>query len=138
MAESIVKMVIAVAIAATLVSPFIGAIDGNTGSVDVNESLTADVGNYQDLEGYDIDASTFSANDSDGNTLTDGTDYELNSTDGTVKFTSAGNVGDAELVTANYTYQATDGTTSTIADLLPLFVALLILVTLAAGVTNRL
>jgi len=134
-----VKLMIAVAIAATLVTPFTGAIAGHTGTVSVNEKVTADVGTYQDIDGYDVDAGTFSAElSSDGTALTEGTDYNLNETAGTIEFIDSTNVNDGDSVDLSYDYQATDGTTSTITGLLPLFVGLLILVTLAAGVTSRL
>lgn len=133
-----VKIMIAVAIAATLVSPFTGAIAGNTGEVGVAGNVSADVGNYQEIEGYDVVTSNFTATD-DGTTLTEGTDYELNETEGTIKFLSGSStVNDSESVNLSYSYQATDGTTDTITGLLPLFVVLLVLVTLAAGVINRL
>lgn len=133
-----VKMIIAVAIAATLISPFTGAIAGNTGEVGVAGNVSADVGSYQEIEGYDVVTSNFTATD-DGTTLSEGTDYELNETAGTIKFLSGSStVTDGETVELDYSYQATDGTTDTIAGLLPLFVALLVLVTLAAGVINRL
>jgi len=137
MAGSPVKLMIAVAIAATLVAPFTGAISGNTGTVSATDNVTAQVGDYQEFDGYDVDASTFDASQG-GTALTEGTDYELNETAGTVKFLSGGSVTDGSTVDLSYDYQATDGTTSTIANLLPLFVALLVLVTLAAGITSRL
>jgi len=137
MADSPVKLMIAVAIAATLITPFVGAISGNTGAVDTTDNVTAQVGDYQEIDGYDIDVGTFTASQG-GAELASGTDYELNETAGTVKFLSSGSVTDGDTVDLSYEYQATDGTTSTIADLLPLFVALLVLVTLAAGVTSRL
>jgi len=138
MSNSPVKLMIAVAIAATLVSPFTGAIAGNTGEVGVAGNVSADVGSYQEIEGYDVVTSNFTATD-DGTTLTEGTDYELNESAGTIKFLSGGStVTDGESVDLSYSYQATDGTTDTIAGLLPLFVALLVLVTLAAGVIGRL
>jgi len=138
MKGSPVKLMIAVAIAATLVAPFTGAIAGNTGVVSTNETVSASVGDYQDLEGYEIDGATFSAEDSSGTALSEGTDYELNETAGTIKFLSGGSVSAGDSVKASYDYQATDGTTDTITGLLPLFVGLLVLVTLAAGVINRL
>lgn len=137
MADSIVKLMIAVAIAATLITPFVGAISGNTGVVDTTDNVTAQVGEYQEVDGYEIDAETFSASQG-GTSLASGTDYELNETAGTVKFLSSGSVTDGDTVDLSYEYQATDGTTSTITDLLPLFVGLLVLVTIAAGVTSRL
>lgn len=138
MASSPVKLMIAVAIAATLVAPFTTAIAGNTGTVSEVGNVSADLGNYQDVDGYNIDSATFTATDSGGTTLTESTDYELNATAGEVKFLSSGSVSDGETIELSYDYQATDGTTSTITDLLPLFVGLLILVSIAAGVTNRL
>lgn len=135
---SVAKVAVALAIAVTLVVPFASVVGGNTGEVGISESVTAEVDTYQDIEGYDIDTSNFTATDSGGTELTEGTDYELNATDGSVQFLSSGAVSDGDEVDLEYSYQATSGTTSTITGLLPLFVALLILVPIANEVTNRL
>jgi hypothetical protein len=136
MADSPVKLMIAVAIAATLVTPFVGAISGSTGVVATTDNVTADPGTYQEIDGYEIDSATFTAEQS-GTTLSEGTDYNLNETAGTIEFIDSTNVDPGDTVDLSYEYQATDGTTTTITDLLPLFVALLVLVTLAAGVMRR-
>jgi len=136
--SKIAAVVIAVSIAVTLIGPFASTITGSTGVVSVSGDVDADTGNYQEIEGYDIDTSNITATDSGGTTLTQGTDYELNATDGTIKFLSGGSVSSGDQVDLDYSYQATDGTTTTITGLLPVFLGLLILVPIANEVTNRL
>jgi len=135
---SIAKVVVMLAIAVTLIAPFSTVIADNTGSVAGNDSVSAEIGTYQDLEGYNIDSGSFSAELDDGSSLSEGTDYELNSSAGTVKFLSAGAVSEGDTVNTSYQYDATDGTTSTITGLLPLLIGLLVLVPIANEVTERL
>lgn len=134
----IAKVVVAVTIAVTIIGPFASVIGGSTGIVSNSQDVTASVGEYQGFEGYNVESGNFTATDSGGTTLTEGTDYELNATDGTVKFLSAGSVTSGDEVTLAYSYEATSGTTTTITDLLPLFLGLLVLVPIANEVTKRL
>jgi len=126
---------IAITIVAVLIGPLASTVAGNSGVVGVEEELTADTGTIQDLEGYDI-TSNFSAElSSDGTSLSEGSDYELYEENGTIKFLEgSANVNDGDDVTTLYEYNATDGITATIADLLPLFAALLIIGTVAVRI----
>jgi hypothetical protein len=122
---------VAMTVAAVLVAPLGSVIASNTGTLGVAGNVGADVGNYQELDGYDI-TSNFTATDSDGNTLSEGADYELNRTDATIKFLSGSSlVTDGETITVEYEYEAASGTTTTVATLVPLFAGLLILGTAA-------
>lgn len=130
------RLVAATLIAMTVVAVFIGPLasitGSNTGTVGEVDNVSADVGNYVELDGYDITAN-FSAYNDSGTELTEGTDYELNKSDGTILIKSgSSNVADGESVGAVYEYQASSSTTATIADLVPMLAGLLILGTAAA------
>lgn len=126
---------IAVTVAAVFIGPISTVVTGTTGQQSVtNESLTADVGTFQDLEGYDVDDSEtvywYNKTSGQNETLTEGTDYEFDYTEGRIKFLSGGSVSSGEDVYVSYDYQATSATVATIGGLVPLFVVLLILVKL--------
>jgi len=124
---------IAITIVAVLVGPLASSVVGNSGVVGVQENVSADPGTIQDLEGYDI-TSNFSA-DNGGTSLSEGSDYELYEENGSIKFlTGSANVAGGDDVGLTYEYNATDGITATIADLIPLFAGLLILGTVAVRI----
>lgn len=129
-------MLIAVTIAATLIAPIVTSVNDNTGTVSVtNESVTADVGNYVDLDGWDIDSGSetvYYDNNSDGNYDTAAaSDYTLNESEGTIRADSGGSIDDGAAMLVSYDYQATSGTTTTVVDLIPMFLGLLIMGVLA-------
>jgi len=71
-----------------------------------NVNVTADVGNYTAVPALAptrfFDNETFR---DDGTELQEGTDYEWNTSDGTVKFLESGSVSDNETVTGSYAYK---------------------------------
>lgn len=131
----IVAVLVAAAIAATLFVPFNAAVTENSGDVDVeNESISAELDTYQNLDGYDINSGSETVrwhNGTDYVTLSSGSDYEMRYDGGEINVSSSSNVSQGDEVLVSYTYSATDGTTGAILDLAPLFLALLILVVLA-------
>jgi hypothetical protein len=139
--SKITALVIAVTIAAVLFIPFGSIVGDSTGVQTVdNESFTAEPGTWQELDGYHIvqDSETIAYDDGTGYTnLTQGTDYELNNTAGTVKILESSNVSSGDDVRASYDWEKLDGPADTIVGLLPLFVALLILVSLAVPIMDR-
>lgn len=133
------RTLLAVAIAATLLSPVISIVGDNSGTVDVNnETLTASPGEYQELRGYNIeDGETVYYDSGAGYTVGNaGTDYVVNQSGGSILFNESGNVADGDPVKVTYSYQATDGATTSILTLVPLLFALLIVGTMAAKVTG--
>lgn len=135
--RQIAALLIAVTIAATLLVPISDVVSSGTGQQTVtNTTVTADVGNYsEDLEGYDVDETSetvvwYNSTSGSNETLTEGTDYEFDYQDARVKPLATGPVSDGDTLYVSYDWQATDSTVSTIAGLVPLFVALLILVKL--------
>lgn len=112
-------------------NPIASTVYGSTGTQAIqNESLSADLDTYQELEGFNIvDGSTTVEYDNGTawNTATEGTDYELALENGTVKPLSGGAIDQGDPLRVSYDYQVTSGTTTTIVQLVPLFVALMVL-----------
>jgi hypothetical protein len=137
--RQIMLVLLAVTIGAVLFIPFSSAIASNTGTQSVaGENVTADIGNYTDLNGYDVDSTTVTVDNSTGATV-DSADFTVNETDGSLLIeSSVTNVNDGETLNVSYDYQATDGQTTTVATLLPLLLALLLLVTLAGRIMTKL
>lgn len=136
--RSIVAVMIVAMIAATLFIPIQDAVSGNTGTVSVtNETVTADVGNPVELDGYKLVNSSITVyeyNDSKGayQEATAGIDYVTGDENGSITVEGTSDeIQDGEDVKVTYDYEATDSTTSTVAGLIPTFTALLILVVLA-------
>ncbi|WP_225336640.1 hypothetical protein [Halomicrobium urmianum] len=138
MATNVARVAIVAVIAVVLVSPFISVVDSNVGEQSVaNESVTADVGNYVELDGYQLVDGSVTVEAEDGTSYSEGSDYEVDYESGELQALSGGNISDGETVYTSYDYESTSGTTTTIAGLLPLFLALLILVVLARAVMDR-
>lgn len=141
--EKIAGVMIALTVAAVLLNPVSAVVSDNTGDVDVtNETVTADHDTYVDLDGYDVETNSetvyFQNGTSDWETATRGTDYEMNYTEGSIQALSSGNIADGEELKVSYTYTATDGTTTTVVTMVPMFVALLILGVIASRVQDGL
>lgn len=138
--SKVAATLIALTVAATLFGPVSTAVTQNSGTVSVtNETVTADVGNFTELDGYDIDENSetvywYNSSSSSYETVSSGTDYEMGYENGSIKATSGGTIGDGDKLKVSYDYQATDPTSTTVITLIPLFMALLILVVLASKV----
>lgn len=130
-------VVVVATIAGTLLGPLGASVADSTGQVDVQaENVTAN-NEFQDLRGYDIESGSVTAEDSDGNAVDSG-DFTVRNQAGEIRIDNSTStvVSDGERVEVSYTYQATDGSTTTVAGLIPLMAALLILVTFAARMTG--
>jgi len=126
---------IAVAIAAILLSPTIAAVQDNTGTQTItDESATADYGNWTQLEGYQIVDGSETIEAQDGTAYSAGSDYEMAYENGSIQALSSGTITDGETLNATYDYKATSGMTTTVIGYGPLFLGLLLLVTLASKV----
>jgi len=131
-------LLLAVTIGAVFFVPVVDVIDNTTGEVEIeNETVTTNVSFSEtyELRGDNITAGseTIEVVNSDGTftTLTAGTDYALNEADGTIQFSDTTDVSTGDEIRASFTYQATDGIVTSIAGLLPVFLALLLLVPMA-------
>lgn len=144
-ARQLVGVMIAIAIAATLFSPIQATVNENSGTVSVaNETVVADAGNYTELQGYNIVANSetvWGYNDTASayEQASSPGDYELDTDAGQLKVNSSSTlIDDGEDVKVSYDYEATGGTTTSLIVLIPLFVALLMLVTAASYITGAL
>jgi hypothetical protein len=125
--RTIAALFIAVTLAGVLFSPFSAVVADNTGSTTVaDESITASTTEYVELSGYDIESGSVTVTDSQGTTVDSG-NYTVDYEAGAITFSGSGAVSDGESVDVDYTYAATGGTTTTVVQLTPLFLALLIL-----------
>lgn len=137
--NKIVALVIAITIGAVFLAPVADIVTSNSGMQTVDDSTVTtslDYNQTYELEGYQIvtDSETIERyNTSSGSweTLTKGTDYEIDyaAAELDVLDTSATDAGDE--LRASYDWEATDGTTGTIVELIPLLMALLLLAPLA-------
>jgi len=141
--NGITGLLLAVTIGAIFFVPVVDVLDSSTGEVEIeNETVTNDLnttGVYE-LQGNDVldGSETVEVNESGSwTTLTGGTDYAIDSTTGEIQFSDTAAVSAGDEVRATYSYQATEGIVTSIADLLPLFLALLLLVPLANKVQSE-
>lgn len=142
------KLVLAFALAAVIgvifLQPVVGAVNDNTGSQDVtNETVTAQVGTYVDLGGYDIDENSetvYGYNDSSGSyeVASEGTDYEIAYGNGSIKALNGSSlIDDGEDVKVSYTYQASGTLATTVIGFIPVMLGTLVLVVVARGVEKE-
>lgn len=141
--KTIAALLVAVTIGAVLMMPIVDTINANTGEVTVeDDDLTADVGTWQDLDGYSVVSGSetveYRTNESDSWSTAQTSDYDLDEEAGQIQFTSSGNVSDGDYVSVDYDYEATDGTTSTVLGIVPTLIGLLLLVALGNRVTEDL
>jgi hypothetical protein len=133
------KLVLGVALAVTIgiivLQPVVGAINDSTGVQTEVENVTADVGNYTDLAGYDLKSGTITVNSSGGTTTyAQGSDYEVALDNGSLLVLSSGTISDGETLNVSYDYQATDSTTTTVLGFIPVMFGTLLIVAAARGV----
>jgi hypothetical protein len=122
---------IAMTIAAVFIGPLASTVTGNTGDVQFDEEIAAQHGEYVEIGGvYDI-TGNYTVESTGGTTYSEGSDYEINRTDGSVKALSSGTISDGETLVVTGEYTAAGTTTTTVATLVPLFAGLLILGTAA-------
>jgi len=133
--RTVASALIAMAVVAVLIGPLATSVGSSTGTVGVNETISAQQDEWQDIEGYDLTANFTATNTNGGTTLSEGSDYELATENGSIQFLSgSANVAQGDDVRLVYDYQGTDTTTSTIANLIPLFAALLLIGVAAARI----
>jgi hypothetical protein len=136
-ARKLMAVVVVATIAGTLLGPLGSSVADSTGQVDVQaENVTAN-NEFQELRGYDIASGSVTVTDSDGNAV-DSSNFTVQNEGGAIRIDNSSStvVSDGERVEVSYTYRATDGSTTTVAGLIPLMAALLILVTFAGRMTG--
>jgi len=134
-------LIIALTIGAVFFIPVANIVGGATDVQTVsNETVTDNVQFDQEyqLDGYNVQSGSESLEVDNGTWegLTEGTDYTINYERGTVEFINSSNLDAGDTVRASYGWKQTDGVTGSIVDLLPMFLALMLLVPLANRVSE--
>lgn len=131
----IAALVIGLTVAAVFFVPITDSINSNTGEIEVDdESFEATIDEAEDLSGYSIVDGSVTVEYDDGTEYVDaseGTDYEIENGPGDLTVLEGGSISEGDDVRVSYTYEATDGTTTVVAGIIPLLVALLLLVPMA-------
>jgi type II secretory pathway pseudopilin PulG len=134
--RQIAALLIAVTVAGAMLPAVFSSLSDNSGTVQVeNETLTASLNESNDLRGYNVDSGTVVVEYDTGSgyqTATQGTDYTVDRDGGAITPLGNGNISAGDPLRVDYTYQATSGSTTTIVQLIPLFVALIIMVAMYA------
>lgn len=137
--RQLIALAVGLVIGVSMIGVLIPVVNDNVGEqTPDNESVTANIGEWQDLEGWDIDPNSETVLNSTDTELTQGTDYEMNNTAGEIKFLSTASTSDGEAMQVSYTYQASSSTATTVLDLVALFVALVLLVALSRPIQEEL
>lgn len=137
----LIGVVLAVVVGMVFLPAVVDAVDTSTGTQTVtNETVTAQTGEYVELDGYDLEDGTVTVlgyNDTSDSyeTATEGTDYEVKYDSGELKALNGSSLIDnGEEVKASYDYQASGSMTTMILGFIPLMLGLLLFVPLAQRV----
>lgn len=136
--DRIVGAMILLVVVGALFIPLVDTVNSETGTQAVtNESVTAEVGTYVDLENNDLVSSSVTVYNSTDAEMTEGTDYEVAYDNGSVKALSGGSITDGNTITVSYDYEATSDMVATIAGLIPLLILVSVLAFVAAAVRDE-
>ena len=134
----LLAVVLAMVVAVVMIGPMITTTNDNTGTVAVdNETITAQLNEPVDLQGYEIQSGSVTAYDADDNVIP-ASNYTVDLQPGEFNLTDTSEAADGEEISVTYDYQATDSTTETVVGIGPLLIALLALVVVAKEVEERL
>jgi hypothetical protein len=134
-AAKILGIVLAVVLGMVVLTPVVSVVADNSGQVSETENVTANLGNYSGLGGYDlVDGSVTVESQGDGTVYSEGSDYELALENGSVKALSSGTIADGETLTVSYDYQATGSATETVLGFVPVMFGVLLFVVVSRGV----
>lgn len=139
--KGVAMTAIAVTVVALLFGPITGAVNTSSGLQTVNnETVTAEYDVHVDLEGYDIETGTvdvYAVNNTGVWKEVPENEYEIDYQPGTILvYSNSTTIMDGDTIRVTYDYQATSETTATVVGQVPLLVALLMLVVLAASATH--
>lgn len=140
----VIGFVLAAVFGMIFLGPVIQAVGSNTGTQsETNETVAANVGQFVDLGGYDIETDSetvWAYNDTSGSyeQATKGTDYEIAYNNGSVKALSGSSlIEDGEDIKVSYTYQASGGLTTTVVGFIPVMLGTLVLYVISRGVMKE-
>lgn len=131
--KQIVAVMIAVTLAVVLLAPIVTAVNDNSGTVDAtNESVTVELDEYQDLNGYNVEDGSetvqwYNSTSDSYDTLSEGSDYEVRNGPGELNVTSSSPASSGDEVLVSYSYQATSGSTTLVVGLISTLVGVLII-----------
>ena len=130
----IVGVMIAATVVLTLFTPISGIIDDTTSVTQIqDEEVVASNSSFVQLDGYkihqDSDLVQYKNATSVWVNASEGTDYEMDYEDGAIKALVNGSIEDGETIRVSYDYKKADGATATILLMVPLFMALVVMVT---------
>lgn len=135
--QRVISVAITLVVVAALFGPFVSAVSDNTGTQSVtNETVTASTGDYVNLDGFDIEGTSVVVYNASDDVMTEGTDYEVNTDNGSVLALSGGDIGDGTDIKVSYDYAQTSDVATTVADLIPLILLVVVLGTVAFAVKN--
>lgn len=133
---TVLGVALAITIGVIVLQPVVAAVDGSTGSVSEEENVTIQYDEYQDLAGYQIDAGNTTVENDAGTVLTEGTDYELATGNGSIKFLDTTDTTEGNVANVTYTYQASGTTTSLVLGFVPVMFGVLLFVGVSNGVQD--
>lgn len=139
--RNLAALAVALTLAGAMFAPIATSVTDNTGTQAINETVTANPGTYQELDGYQITDGSYNVTYDNGTqyvSATEGSDYELAQENGSIKFLSSGNVADGDQAYVHYQYEATSGVTTTLVNLFPMFLGLLLIGTIAGKLSDSL
>jgi len=141
--KQIAAVVIAATIAVTLFAPISGMVSSSSGSQSVtNETFVADINESVELDGYNVDSGSETVywynSTSESYETVDNSYYTFHYDGGDITIENGTEISDGDDMKVDYEYQATDGATTDVMLLIPLFVALMVLGALANELSNRL
>jgi len=137
--KAIATVIIAATIAAVLFNPLANVAGANSGTQHVtNETLSAQPGSYQDLNGYNIHhgETVYWENGSSYQVLSSPSDYSMKYTPGQIRINNSSSVASGDSIRVTYDYDATTGATTELVKVVPLLAAVLILGYLGRNVTK--
>jgi len=144
-AKVLVGVILAVVVGIIFMPAAVSAVDTSTGTQTVtNETVTAQTGEYVDLDGYElVDGTVTVYGYDDANstyeTAVDGTDYEVKLQPGQLQALNTSNlIEDGEEVKVSYDYQASGSMTTLVVGFVPLMIGVLLFVVLAKKTDNML
>jgi hypothetical protein len=138
--RKIVVIGLVIVLGVVFLQPVVAVINDNTGVQSVgNESVTADLGNFTELNGYSLVNGSVEVTDDSGTTIySEGTDYEVDYEAGKLKALTGGSISDGESLLVDYDYEATESGTTTVLGFVPVMFGVLLLVASARGIQSKL
>jgi hypothetical protein len=140
--KQIAGVMVAATIVATLFSPMLGIVASSSGTQTVdNTTFTADIGDPVELPGYDVTEGTLTVewyNSTSGSyEQVDDSYWNFSYPRAELTVENGTKISQGDDMRASYDYQATDGTTTNIVEMVPMFMALTLMGMLGNEISKR-